>query len=369
MANEDDIYQALIGGAPTDASKQAALAQYLRQRGQLGQIMQASGDRVLSPMGEQMYAGSVGQGQAIASEREREANFKMMQEYRQAQEANFLNRITSAERIAGAHNITAEDVARIRAQAAIDASLNRATAKGKQLGMHERNELEQMADTTESMRGIIQDFKPEYAGVGTGAKNWIAATGLGPDKWKEAQDWWSRYNREFTLQEIHRQFGARFTAPEQQRFEAAHINPNMNAQQIQQKLQNIEPRITNMIRGRIHDYTRGGYDPDYLSGIKERLGITDEAQQIPVPSGRAPHGPAASFPSGAAPAPYPTQPAGPTPPAPVNPAMRYLTRGPAYPQPNTPMPSPGIVPQPSVRPTPPVGNLFQGSMIPGMGNQ
>lgn len=371
MADED-IYSALIGGAPTDPQRQALLAQMLRDQAGQGRFLQASGDRVIAPLGQQMTEEAMRGATQISGEREREAQFKMMQEYRAAQEQNMVDKIAEAYGLQGMKGTTAERVANIKAGATLGAAEIRGE-KGKQLAMGERKDLEQMANTTESLRGIIHDFKPEYAGVGTGMTNWMAQYGLGPDKWKQAQDWWSRYNREFSLNEIHRQFGARFTAPEQIRFEAAHINPNMNAQQIMEKLQSIEPHVTNMIRGEIHDYTAGGYDTKYLEGIKQRLGITDDPQTIPQPTGRGPHGGASSFPSGAQPAPYPTTPAAPaTAPAPSSaPALKYLQSGPAY------MMAPGAVPPrpqapaPYVRPTPPMlppgqQNLFQGlGGIPG----
>lgn len=375
MAGEDDIYSALIGGAPTDPQRQAMLAAQLRNQANQGRFLQLSGDRVIAPFGQQMESEAMKGATGVAGEREREANLRMMQEYRIAQEANMVDKIRAMYGVQGMKGDVARDVANIRAEASEYGADVRGQGTHK-LAEGERKELNQFADSVESLRGIIQDFKPQYAGTGRGMKNWIAQYGLGPKDWQEAQDWWARYNREFSLNEIHRLFGARFTQPEQTRFEAGHVNANMQADQVMEKLQSIEPHILNQVRGRLYDYQ--GYNDPFIGNVATRLGVNDFPQQVPTPTGKAPHGAASSFPSGSAAAPYSMSSApgaAPTAPAPsVGDRVKGYLQGPAY------MMTPGAIPPqsggmsmapgPFVRPTPPMNpggmNLFQGiGGVPG----
>lgn len=65
----DDIYSSLIGGTPSDPERQAALANALRQRGILGQIGAASGDRVAGPAGNQAMQESLSGAQQLGANR------------------------------------------------------------------------------------------------------------------------------------------------------------------------------------------------------------------------------------------------------------------------------------------------------------
>ena len=286
---DEDIYAAMIGGAPTTPERQAALARNLRTQEAMGQILQLSGDRVLAPFGEQLATrAQTGAGQ-IASERERERTAMMMEQYRAAQEKNMTDKLISAMQIAAGRNLTAKEVAQLRGEYQVEAAGVKAAGKpgGKALTNAQQKELSNFGDALDAITQAQNTFKPEYAKLmapgGRPLANWLAAGGIGTQGMKDAQNWWSFYNRNFTLNEIHRLFGARFTAPEQQRFKEAHINENMDYNQSMDKLQSIQDQQRRMISRRLDEWESQGYN---VNDVREQMGITRE-MSAHQPSGTA----------------------------------------------------------------------------------
>ena len=76
-----DIYSALVGGAPTSADQQQALAQALRRQNILGTMMQISGDRGAAPAGERLSEEAQQGAQSIQQGREKAREANMAQQY------------------------------------------------------------------------------------------------------------------------------------------------------------------------------------------------------------------------------------------------------------------------------------------------
>jgi hypothetical protein len=107
-----DIYESLMGTPTDDAAKLAELARKLRGQNSLGLIAQASGDRILSPIGKQMMTASDDQAQFMGQEGAKQRD--LVEGARVADQTN-----------ARQLEINAENVAQ-RRDAARQASLDRA---------------------------------------------------------------------------------------------------------------------------------------------------------------------------------------------------------------------------------------------------
>jgi hypothetical protein len=83
-----DVYQALIGGTPTDADKQATLVNALRRQRNLGQMNMISGDPVLNPMGAAMMKGADTQAVDLGSNRLQAQQLAQSAAYQQGETAN-----------------------------------------------------------------------------------------------------------------------------------------------------------------------------------------------------------------------------------------------------------------------------------------
>src|SRR5580698_4135807 len=81
-----DQFDAMVSGVPTDPAQQQALAQALRRQSALGQMYQATGDRVIAPLGEGLTQGAEASGKVIASEREKQAGLSQALALHQAQQ-------------------------------------------------------------------------------------------------------------------------------------------------------------------------------------------------------------------------------------------------------------------------------------------
>lgn len=342
----DDIYSALVGGVPSDPEKQAALAAYLRQQANQGRILQASGDRVLGPMGEQMTAGAGSQAEELARARQAQDQFKMMQAYREAQADNMAAKVGATIRgqdvsagakkdVANIQGGTARDVEAQRAAAQIEAARIKAeqaaAAKQKPPKPIPEATRRQIDDAVNSMTGVEQaqaTYRKGFGGTGRNAENWVSANVplLASKNMEDAQNWWANYGRQFTLPELKATIGLRHNQYMQGVFESYHLNPNMEDKQIVGNLGQIHDQVVGRVSRQVQALQKQGYD---ITGYERFLG----GKSAPAGTGT------------------------PTPPQETTaPALRHL-------RPPQGQPAPGPQPQapnPQVRPTPPVGNLFTG---------
>jgi hypothetical protein len=257
--NEDDVFSALVGGAPSDASKQQALAQTLRGQNKMGQVLSLTGDRVLGPYGKGMQDAAMHSAQGVAGDREKAATLAETKAYRDASALQAQNALAEEKRW--------HDMQQTMLGDKLDMALQIKQGKaGKPLSASAQKELEAQGDTLSGINDALNSFKPEYAGTGLPGGRSLANTiagnvpALATQNAKDAQNWWANYNRVFSLPEIHRLFGARFTAPEQERFSKAHITENMTPEQIQQNLPQLKSQFQRMMARRLHDYASQGYD-------------------------------------------------------------------------------------------------------------
>ena len=195
-----DLYSALIGGSPTQADQQQALAAALRRQATLGELAQASGDRTLAPLGKELQSGAQSGAEDISSQRLKEEAAKTEQNYRAAQQRNWesqrademardaadrASRETQTKMIVGGR----EDVAAANAtsreaiQAMKDAQAAAAAAekaRGKALPPAEYKDFSALRDATDGVNSAISAYKPGFSTAGQGLKNAVSSSGIIP---------------------------------------------------------------------------------------------------------------------------------------------------------------------------------------------
>lgn len=275
MQDPNDLYSTLVGGAPTDPQRQMALAAALRNQNTLGQLGVASGDRVLSPLGKSLSAGAQSGAQDIAQEREKQQGLDTESHYRDIQEEHWKNQNEYQKQKDAADNANKLTIAKLLSQNKLDVQDEKNKAKadsgGMKLPASSIKDLEALRDTAMDVDESNNLFKPGYGGTsipgGRPLANTLAQMGMGTDNSKSAQNWWAQYGRNFTLDEMHRRFGARLSPQEMSRFEKYHIDPNMTDEQIQQNLGQISGFFHNMVQTHVNDFQKGGYNQGMLQAI------------------------------------------------------------------------------------------------------
>ncbi len=245
--------------APTGAARTKILAQGLK--------VPALADLSRRALLDQLVDGPKREGDQAFKDKELQARLSEVAASRDA---------TTAYRTAENQRKTADDAQRSQDRAAdrasregtaaeqralrrelIAAQINGRSSSGKPLPNALHKELSQLEDTAANIAGLAGSFKPEYAGFGQGALNTIQGyTGLGN---ADATNWWKSYAKSSSLEEAHRLFGAAFTAPEQARWAAADISPNMRPETIQKNLATRAAIANRMFANGVSRYERGGY--------------------------------------------------------------------------------------------------------------
>ena len=282
-----DQYDALVSGVPTDAQSQQALAAGLRRQALLGQLGQASGDRVLAPLGHGLTSESDTQAHQIGQLREQEANSRQALQFHNDQQANELaNRAWQQKYQAGelaekTRNDTMQDARQrdlakiadqIKQQNADTAAARESDAKGKvaagkPLPVSASKDIEQTLDAQRGVDAALEQAQAlhsqgqQIGGVGRNIKNWISANSpLGTNAMDASQNFWAQYGRSFTLPELKATIGTRHNEYMQNLFEGYHINPNMSNDQIINNLSQISKQIHQRTSSRAADYQSQGYD-------------------------------------------------------------------------------------------------------------
>jgi hypothetical protein len=327
-ASPQDMYSALVGGAPTDQQSQMALAQALRRQSQLGQLGQLSGDRVLAPAGENMVADAQKGATSISNERARQAAQAQALTFHNDQQQHEADALAQQMKIANMTDSRSRDEANAtnalrqslltqkdqdaadRAAAAQAAKAEAAEHGGKPIPDGEFQKLSAYKDAAESVDQSLSTFKPEYAGAGKviprTATNWLAsnmpstagALGAVNPTDQAANNWYQNYGRGFTMDEMHNKFGARLTNNEQQIFEQYHINPNMDAPTIVTNLTQIGAKAREKLNERLDALEAAGYNKDQIATIRSSVApVTGVPGAAPTPGGA----PGAATPAAAAP--------------------------------------------------------------------
>lgn len=333
-----DQYSAMVGGAPTDAQSQQALAEHLRRQALLGQLALSTGDRVAGPLGKNLEENSMQGAEHIQADREKHAQMAQALTFHQQQMEHEQAALSQTAEIAKQHNITMEDIAKLAYKKGIDVQGLRNEGKeggGKPIPSGQQKTLDALSDSLDGINNAIEGYKSGFGNTGLpggrSLTNWAAANtpGLTTQNAKDAQNWWGQYGRHFTLPEMHSLFGARLNKQEMSRFEQYHIDPNMDDDQIVKNLQQIKVQHEKMISERATALRAGGYKADEVQEYLDRVKPKGPEAAAPNPveariAARRAQPPAAAQPP---PAPFSMLPASMQNAGPINPNATSLFGG------------------------------------------
>lgn len=198
------------------------------RRGQaLGGLLQATGDRGLSAMGQTFIPSTdpVGYRQDAARQ-------EQVRRYQQWQADQPPNRTGPLSRALSAMGSSEPDGYKPRFKPTSS----------------ERGSAAELRSILDAGNNLYRSFDPEYGQIkamgygvprGRSISNWLAGEGFGSEEAKKAQRWWSNWDRLYTLPIRNETFGATLTPSEQQAWKAANINENMDESQIRNNLKII----------------------------------------------------------------------------------------------------------------------------------
>jgi hypothetical protein len=282
---DDDIYSALVGGAPTDKTRQMALANSLRNKDLQGQVYSLTDDPTISAYGKGQLKAAMEGGQDVQQSREAQATLAETQEYRRAQAAQAQAALAETRRW---HNMV-NDIS----QQKVDTAADKADA-GKPIPQADRKQLEAMGTSISGIQNSLSNFKDSYAGTmlpgGRPLANTLSRMGVNlTSNQQDASDWFSDYNRSYSLPALHAQFGARLTPPELAKFDAAHIGENMNPDQIRGRLTSVLETGKGGIARYLDDLEGNGFSPKAIATLREQYGVA-RGMGAPTSGGVTPQG-------------------------------------------------------------------------------
>lgn len=251
-----DTYDAMMSGAPTDPQRQAALAQQLRQQALFGKLGMLTGDRVLGPGGTHLTSEADAQGKEIMSEREHEAQMREAIRQHQVEQQHQEAQLQQQREIADQSDKRAREIAALAWGTRKDIADEKAGKPGKEpiIPAKEVDKLQTLRDSVNNVGASKASFKDDYAGASHILTNTMAKYGVGTAGSKEAANWWQNYGRGFTLDEMHRLYGARLSPQEMAIFEQYHIAPGMDAGQIRTNLEQIHHFLYNKFNDDAADF-------------------------------------------------------------------------------------------------------------------
>lgn len=316
----DDLYSALISGVPNNGQTQAALAAQIRKQALLGQLGEASGDRVMGPAGHALLAEADTGAHQLGEEREKQQQQDILQNWHNTENQHWQAQQAQAMKIAQMTDSRQRELNAALLQNKLDLQdLKNDGKPAKPIPVPDKKELEQMQDSLTGVQGAAESYKSGFGGTGRNAENWAARTvpALTTQSMQDAQNWWANYGRQFTLPELKATIGLRHNNYMQNLFESYHLDPNMNDAQLTKNLGQISTQLENRIKRRVRDlqdqgYNIGGFE-NYLPGenspppSKGYLDAARQATQAPM------QGAPQAAPQAAQPAPQPA-PVAPQPP-------------------------------------------------------
>jgi len=281
-----DIYDTLIGAAPTDAEQQAAVAQMLRRRRNFGELGALTGDKVLQPFGGNMIKQADDYAGQIQDTRQRDTAHKLQGDYQTGQLGHMAGTLAETTRN---NNLEHED-RQAQIAAMLEAAGIKAAAKGaghRKMTDNTRNTILSTVDTYTGVDSLLKTFKPEYtqrlgAGPQSALPNAMARVGIGTEGSKEAAQWWAAWNEVRTLPERNRLFGATLTPNEKSEWDKVDLNPNMSPEQITVGVNRIKTILLRHASNRARGMVKEGFDPEMINEYYQDMFNGDNAEDVMV---------------------------------------------------------------------------------------
>ncbi len=262
----EDLYESLIGAAPSK-QQQKALVSALRRRRDLGELGMLTGDRVLSPFGANMVKQSDSYADQLQGIRQKDADNAQTEAYQTGQLAHMDSVLKETMRGRNQTDATTRrgqdlDFLAARARAAALAQRGPGGRKYKNIPDAAKKDGKALQMGIGVLDDMSKTFKDEYAGKKNMPgvnflKNTAAANQVGPEKWQEQQAWYGNLERLYSMQERYKVFGATLTTNELKSWANANLNPNMSPKQIREKLGTLKHWAETE-----RDTRRAGYETD-----------------------------------------------------------------------------------------------------------
>ena len=279
-----DIYNAIIGDPLTDEEKLRTVAEKLRRQSLTGQLGQLTGDKVLSPLGGNLYESTENQA-ALLGKLGEQARYRRYQEDATRDRLGLGYAQLQADR---------EDMGLRRAIAM-------AKAKDKdyrKMTINQAMKLQDEATQAQDFTNVANTFDDKYAGTGIpGGRelgNFMSANvpALTSEETEAAAAWWAKYNNIHTLPERNELFGATLTPAEKVEWKKNAISPNMSPKQIRASLEWYQNKSREALGRRKKMVASMDFDPEEVEeiyGVDLSLNqpASEEVEYIDLPPRRA----------------------------------------------------------------------------------
>lgn len=241
-----DLYQALIGAAPTDLQQQAELAAQLRRRRSFGELGSLTGDRVLQPFGQGMIKQADEYAKELQGTRQKDIDNAQTKAYQDSQLAH----MKALEEITKRGQDLDHQYRMLMAAASMQKAENSGVQKPAKLTYADRNKLENMSSLIRSAEDTIGGFQDDYAqklGAGPQSRlpNALSALGMSTDDMDKSANWWAQWKLLYTLPQRNATFGATLTPHEKAAWDEADINPSMKPDTIRDRVGKVLKIVRN----------------------------------------------------------------------------------------------------------------------------
>lgn len=273
----DNLYDVLIGEAPSDADKAAATAAALRRRRSFGELGIISGDRALGKLGSGMVGQADDYAGRLQQTRQQDVDNAQTRKYQEGQLGHMggvLNETMRANKERERLTSRGQDMSLLAAQARA-----RGANKPPKLTVADRRDLTQGAALVGNVQDLLTSFKDDYAAPQVMGKsipgarplsNALSSMGIGSKDMDEAQQWWAASDRLYNLFERNKLFGATLTSNEMRAWANANANKNMKPDQIKSMLNSILGVAQEELQANVEGFQAGGYDTDQVDALTQR---------------------------------------------------------------------------------------------------
>lgn len=270
-----DLYESLMGEAPTDQQRAAEIAAALRRRSKYGELGMLTGDRVLSKFGEGQVKRADDYAQQFQDTRQKDIDNAQTKSYQDAQVGHMGASLKQALAIAQMNDATQRRGQDMSLLAALERAKTAKEPKIGKLTYADRNKLENIANTRNGAQALADSFEDSYSQqmapgmvpeMGQSRlSNTLASMGMGTNNMKAASNWWAQWNLIYTLPQRNATFGATLTPGEKQAWFESDINQSMEPGEIRKRVQNVINILNNKAALADKTYRAQGFDPEAIN--------------------------------------------------------------------------------------------------------
>lgn len=284
---DGDLYDILLGAAPTDPQKQATVAKQLRRRRSFGELGALTGDRVLQPFGQGLGKQADQYAEQIQQTRQMDTDNAQTKSYQDAQLGHMKNTLAETHR----KNTLDHIYQMLMAQAAMEKAEKTGAPKIPKLRQGDIKDLQDQSQIIGEFREL-EGFIKKGGGFGAhkifenadgsggvpipGSRaltNTMARYGLGSEEDKAAFAAKQRFDRLYTLAARNNLFGATLTPNEMKAWTDANPDIRQSDEQIAKALPILGKVITNRLQRKVAGLTRENYDEGAIAEYADLQGL------------------------------------------------------------------------------------------------